>query len=211
MDGRKPILASFYLVLEEIAGEAHVHGPGPTALREIERDGDVFAEPLRLAGHPRGLGDGGGRRGLVHLLKGAAPRLAQRRRPAQEDHRRFRHERAIERGQRVQVPGPRRHEGHARLLGQPAPGVGHVHGGRLVARVDDADPGADSGVVEGQDLIARQGEELTHTGSNQRLDDQIRATLGHASPLSVRGRGRPRARRLPPPRRARRRARPPCC
>ena len=28
MDRRKPILASFHLVLEEIAGQAHVHGPG---------------------------------------------------------------------------------------------------------------------------------------------------------------------------------------
>ncbi len=187
-----------------------MHGAGPAMLRQLERQRDVFAEPRRLLGDPRGLGDGSRGTGLVHLLEGAPARLSGRRVSAQQHHGRFRHQRAVERRERVQVPGPRRHERDAGLFPEPAPRVRHVHGRRFVARVDDADVAPDGCVVDGEDPVAGEREEVTHARGGERADDEVGPACRHGEP-SARGRAR---RRATPPRplgRGRRTARPPCC
>jgi len=195
--------------LEQIAWQAHVHRAGPAAPRQLERGRDVLAEPGRVLGHPRGLGHRRRHRGLVDLLEGPAPDLSHRRVPAQEDHRRLRHERAVEGGDRVAMARARGDEGHPRLPGEAAPCVRHVHGGGLVARVENGQAAAAGGVVEGQDLVARQREEVADRGGDQRLHDQTRAGPGHAG-LTAPGRARRPARPPPPARFAPRRSRPPC-
>ncbi len=185
-------VARGHLRLEQIAGQAHVHGPGPPAPRQLQRGRDVLAEARGVLRHPRGLADRRGHRGLIHLLEGAAPELRGGRVPAQQHHGRLGHQRAVERRDRVAVAGPRGDEGHTRLLGEPAPRVRHVHGRRLVPRVQDREAAAEAGVVEREDLVAREREEMPDAGGGQRLHDQVRAGPGHAG-LTAPGRARPPA------------------
>ena len=124
--------------------------------------------------------------------KAPAPELRGGRVPAQQHHRRLGHQRAVERRDRVAVAGPRGDEGHARLLGEPPPRVRHVHRRRLVPRVQDREAAAEAGVVEREDLVAREREEVPDAGGRQRLHDQVRAGPGHAG-LTAPGRARPPA------------------
>ena len=184
-------------------------GPGRPLRASSERGRDVLAQSRRVLGHPRGLADRRGHRGLIHLLEGAAPELRGGRVPAQQHHRRLGHQRAVERRDRVAVARPRGDEGHARLLGEPSPRVRHVHRRRLVPRVQDREAAAEARVVEREDLVAREREEVPDAGGGQRLHDQVRAGPGHAG-LTAPGRARPPAIPPRPAPSAPRRSRPPC-
>jgi hypothetical protein len=174
--------------LEQIAGQAHVHRAGAAASRQIERGRDVLSEPGRILGPPRRLGDRRGHRGLIHLLEAAPADLRQRRVPAQQHHRRFRHERAVERRDRVAVAGAGGDQRHPRLVGEPAPRIGHVHCRRLVARVQDRQVMTERRVVQRQDLVAGEREDVADAGRRESFDHQVRAGPGHAG-----HRTRPRA------------------
>ena len=76
-------------------------GPGRPLRASSQRARDVLAQPRRVLGHPRGLADRRGRRGLVHLLERAAAELRGGRVPAEQHHRRLGHQRAVERRDRV--------------------------------------------------------------------------------------------------------------
>ena len=54
------------------------------------------------------------------------------------------------------MPWSRGEQGDAGFFGETAPAVGHVHGGGFVACVDEVDVTADGGVVDREDLIARE-------------------------------------------------------
>ena len=201
-----------HLGLEQIAGQAHVDGAGPPAPRQLERGGDVLAEPTRVLGHPRGLRHRRGHRSLVHLLEPAAPELTQRGVAAQQHQRRLGHQRGVERGDRVAVAGPGSDEGHRGLVGEAAPRVRHVHGRRLVARVQDGEPAAEGGVVEREDVVAGEREEVADASRLERLHHQVRAGARHGRRRGLSAPARaPRPATPPRPRPvAPRRPRPPC-
>ena len=69
------------------------------------------------------------------------------------------------------MPGTRRDQRHARLVGQTPPRVGHVHGGGFVPGVNERDVAPDGGVVDRQDLIAGEREEMPDAVSGQRVDE----------------------------------------
>jgi hypothetical protein len=73
-------------------------------------------------------------------------------------------------------PGPAacRHQRDTRPVGEPRPGIGHVDGGRLVARVIEGERPPDRRVVDREDLVARQREEMLHACRHQRLDQRER-------------------------------------
>jgi hypothetical protein len=75
-----------------------------------------------------------------------------------EHHRAFGLQRRIERTDRVGVTGTTGHHGDAGLAGHAAPGVGHVHGGGLVAHMHDVELRFDGGIVDRHDVVAREGE-----------------------------------------------------
>ena len=77
---------------------------------------------------------------------------------------------------------PRGDERHARRFREPSPAVRHVRRRRLVACVQEADVASVRGVVDRQDLIARQREDRLHAVRAQRLDEEVRA--GHALPAA---------------------------
>ena len=144
----------------------------------------VVAGARRILDRPRGLDDRPRDRHLVDLLERALPALAARTGAAQQQHGRLRHAGPVEGGDGVQMAGPGGDQGDTRLFCQAAPGVGHVHGGGLVPRVDQRDVAADRRVVDGQDLIAGQREDPAHAGGDQRLDDAPGA--GHSRTTAVR-------------------------
>jgi hypothetical protein len=55
---------------------------------------------------------------------------------------------------------PAAYQGNAALAGQTTPGIGHVHGRRLVAHVQQAQLRAEHGIENRHDVVARQGENL---------------------------------------------------
>ena len=81
----------------------------------------------------------------------------------------------FERGQRVGDAGPRGDRSDAGLAGQPRHGVGGEDGGRLVARVDDADAARLGGDEDRRNVAAAEGEEEADAVRRQRRGDAVAA------------------------------------
>jgi len=74
---------------------------------------------------------------------------------------------------------PGRHHGHAETAGQLGMGMGHVHGGALVADIDDADALGVDAHPHRHDVPAAQAEDP--------IDAARREETGHDSGGRVRG------------------------
>ena len=59
------------------------------------------------------------------------------------------------------------------LFGDPAPGIRHVNGRLLVARIDDAEILIDHCVEQWQDMIARQAKDIFYPLELERFADQM--------------------------------------
>ena len=176
-------------------GRLRCTGPGRPPDRGLQRPGHDVRQRLGPGGHVGPLGRGRRHGRLVQLLEG--PHAGLRERAVTADHHQGRlgrtgHEEA---GDAVAVSGPCGEQGHPGLAGETAPAVGHVHGRRLVAGVDELEAAADAGVEERQVLVAGEGEEMADPGGGQGLDDALGPGHGHrGASWSSRGRRRsPRA------------------
>ena len=82
--------------------------------------------------------------------------------------------RGIERRQRVRMARPAGDQGDADLAGEARPGIGHVHGGRLVARVDELDAAAAADAAVQSDAGGLGEDQATRTRV-QALEAAVRA------------------------------------
>ncbi len=78
-----------------------------------------------------------------------------------------------------------RDDGNARAAGGAGPGVGHVAGGLLVARVDDADAVVPAGLKDGVDVPAVEGEDVLHPLPLQHPGERLTAVDLHCRLLPV--------------------------
>ena len=143
----------------DIDGNRQMHRTAPAAECQAHGAGDEFRDASNVVDHERTFGD---RRRHVHLidfLLRAATQVVHVGAAGDGDHRRFGVQRVGQAGDRVGESRCRVHA-HARLLGQTAPGVGHMHGSLLVARVDDAKILVRHDIQHRQDMIAGQGEDI---------------------------------------------------
>nr|WP_254453687.1 hypothetical protein [Siccirubricoccus sp. G192] len=69
---------------------------------------------------------------------------------------------------------PTRHQGDPGLAGEAGIGIGHMHGGGFLAGVDQLDSSPQQGVEDRHDVVAREGEDRSHPGPRQPLDQRIR-------------------------------------
>ena len=107
---------------------------GPAGGRYAECLGQLMADCGRIGNGPRRLRNGPSHLGLGHLLECPVSAL-ERSVAAQEDEGRLGHPGNIKCRESVCESGAGRYEGDARAPGQPAPGVRHVYGRRLVPDV----------------------------------------------------------------------------
>ena len=145
------------------------------------REGRLDGAPHRggdVGGGRRGagrLGDRGDDRDVVELLEGARPPTSLGRPPGQDDQGR-----TVEVGGRrgahaVGDTGPGRQDGHTRPTGELGHPLGGEGGGLLVAHVDDPHAGLHAGVVDGEDVAAREREDGVDTLIRQPGQHQLPA------------------------------------
>jgi hypothetical protein len=70
------------------------------------------------------------------------------------------------------------HHGDARFTGEPAPCIGHVHGGGLVAHVNEVNRPSQCGVEEAHDAVARQREHAGHAPLFEGTDNDVGSSQG---------------------------------
>ncbi len=97
---------------------------------------------------------------------------------AEQNDRRLRELRVLERGDGVREPGARRHRGDAGHAGQACHRIGGEHRSRLVAHVDDAHAARLGRGEYGRDMAAAQGEHKAHALGRQRRSDAVAAVHG---------------------------------
>ena len=171
------------LVVEEVDGALDEDGPGnPLAARRegpLERRDEV-ADRLHGDGP---LHDRLHERELVDVLQRAASPEDRRRRPAEEDERRLREARVLERGDRVRHPGARRHRRDAGNAGEPGDRVGGEDRRGLVARVDDAEAPRLRRREDRGDVPAAEGEEELHPVADEDLGNELPARRHRRPPV----------------------------
>ena len=111
------------------------------------------------------------------------PSSSERRMAGDEHHRRLRGERGVERAERIGVARTAGDERDARLAGEPAPGVGHVHRRRLVPHVDERELRVERGIEHRHHVVARQREHVAHAGGGERARKHVGAAQAHARAL----------------------------
>ena len=114
-------------------------GPGTPDCGQREGLGHRGAELAHAADLEEALDVRLDQRALVDVLQRAAALQRGGRGAADQDHRRLRQLRVLQRGDGVGDAGPGGDRGHARPARQPRGGIGGEDGGDLVAHVDDAD------------------------------------------------------------------------
>jgi len=166
---------------QHIDGNAQVHGAWPPAGGHGERLADVEGHLLGLVHLAGVLADGRRERHVVELLELAhvvLPRGALARDQQEWG--------AVERGveharERIDVGHTTAHRAHPHAPRQPGVGIGHVGGGLLVPRVDQADIRVAARQVERvQPVPAQRGHEL-HVAFPQSQGEQIGASHRESS------------------------------
>ena len=183
------------LCLQQVDRKAEVDRTGAAAGRDPQGPGDDLPKRLGAGRGVRPLGHRGRHRGLVELLEGPHAGLRNRAVAA------YQHQGGLGRPgdeqarDAVAMPGPGGEQGDPRFAAEPAPSVGHVYRGCLVAGVDEPDVAADAGVEERQVLVAGEREEMADSGRGQRLNDALCPI--HPAPIACnRGAGRAGSARL---------------
>ena len=115
-----------------------MHRAGPAAARNAHGACKVITQCCCATRGERGLGYRRSHIGLRHFLKRAAPQLIERCVAGHHHHRRFTGERGVQRADAVGVTGAAGEQRYARLAGQSAPRIGHMHRRAFVAHVGDA-------------------------------------------------------------------------
>jgi hypothetical protein len=80
------------------------------------------------------------------------------------------------------VAGATGDERNAGLPGEPAVGIGHVHGGGLVAHVNEVEANLERGVENRHDMVAGEREHAAAAEALERSGNDVGAAerLGHA-------------------------------
>jgi hypothetical protein len=152
-----------------------MHGPGTSRPRDAHGARNVATDFGGIRARPRRLDDWRRHVRLPHLLECAAAQLIVRRWTGDEHDGRFGHQRRVERRHRVCVAGAAGDERDADFALDPRPGVGHVHGGRLVPRVQQSKTGVERRVEHRHDVVAGQREHVTHAAGDERTDQGVGA------------------------------------
>src|SRR5215470_8108215 len=76
---------------------------------------------------------------------------------------------------RIGVSGAATHESDAALAGEPAPGIGHMHGGGLVPDVHQAQARPERGVKNRHDMVAGEREDAGAARALEGANDDIGA------------------------------------
>jgi hypothetical protein len=115
---------------------------------------------------------------VAQFLEPAAAELRRLGMAGQQHHRRFLPERGHQPGGGIGMAGATGDHGDARLAGQPPPGVGGMHRGRLLPRMHQVDRGADRSVEQRHDVVAGKREDRIVSGAFQGAHDDVGAAEG---------------------------------
>ena len=185
--------------IEQVRRQAHMNGPAPPGEGDTERLADVPAKRSGVAGRPRRFRHRLGHLGLAQFLKSAASQLPGRGVPRQQNHRRFRRQRRVQSADRIGVTGSAGNQGDTDFSGQAAMGIGHVHGGGLMADVNEVDAGVERGVEDRHDVVAGQREHAPAAKAVKRASNNVGAAQGVAHRLfGFRGPGAARTEAINP-------------
>ena len=160
---------------ERIGRQAQVNRPGPARGGDPDRPGDVARHLAGAGARPRGFAHRCGDVGLAHFLEGAASDLVVRRVARKQNDRRLGHLRGIERRHCVGVAGAAGDEGDADSTGDARPRVRHVHGARLMARVQEVDSRVEHRIEHRHHVVAGEREDALDPGDAQRSNQGVRA------------------------------------
>ena len=175
-------LADRRLVVQQVHRAFHEHRAGHAGAGDGEGLLDGRAQVAHLHDLAEQLDVRLHQRPLVDVLQRAAALQRGGRRPTEQDHRRLRQLRVLQRGDGVGDAGAGGDGGHAGNARKPRRGVGREHGGCFVAHVDDADAAGLGRAEDRRDVAAAQGEEAAHAVHAQRF--------GHAVAAMAQGKGR---------------------
>ena len=143
---------------------------------------DRFVQFLQ---HQRGLAHGAGiardrahQLGVIHVLQAAAIFLRPRIAAGHHEDRRARNMRVGDAGDGVGHAGTGGDQRDAELAGQFRVGLGHMHGGALVAHVDDADAFGIEPHPDRHDVAAAEREHAGDAAAFQEARDQVGGAIG---------------------------------
>jgi hypothetical protein len=159
--------------IQNVVRNAEMHRPGRTRLRLAPRSRDVVGERVGGSRKPGSLGDRRSHGGLVHFLECAFSQFGERRMSRDQHQRRLGCERRVKRADGVGVAGAAGDEGDAGLAGEPAPRVGHVHRGRLVAYVHELEARVERGVEHGHHVVPGEREEMLRARRDKRACQKV--------------------------------------
>ena len=171
-------LRTIVLGIEQIDRHLDEHGAGHALHRELTRALDGRHERGHGLDHRRPLHHRLHDRQLIDVLQRAAALEQGRRRATEQDHRRLRHLRVLERRHRIGHARPRGHRGDADRPGHARDRIGGEHRVGLVADVDDAQPSGLRAREDRRDVPAAQREEVGRAVARQDVCDEV-TTVSH--------------------------------
>ena len=149
-----------------------MHRPTPSTESQTHRARNEFRNSSRVRNHERAFAHRRGHGDLIDFLLRAATQVVRVGAAGDRNDRSLGMHRVGEAGNRV-GEARRRVHANSRLLGDPAPGIGHVNGGLLMTRIDDAEVLVRHDVEQRQDVIAGQAENIFHAFELERLADEM--------------------------------------
>ena len=149
-----------------------MHRSAPSAERQAHGARDELRNSSRVRNHERAFAYRRGHGDLIDFLLRAAPQVVRVGAAGDGNDRALGMHRVGEAGNRI---GEARRCVHANtgLLGDPAPGVRHVHRGLLVAGIDNAEILIRHHVQNRQDMIAGQAENIFHALELERFANEM--------------------------------------
>ena len=175
---------------EDVHRQLEVRRPARLGERVPEGGGHELRDPLRVGAERRPLRDRPQERELVELLERSLLRLRERASAAEHDERRLRHERVRDGGDGAGDARPCGRDGDSAGPPHPAPCLGGVRGGLLVADVDDPHSLETAALVDRHHVPTREREDRLDAVRRDRPRRQAPAlqTLGHPPSLTRDGR-----------------------
>ncbi len=171
-------LADRGLVVQQVHRALDEHRPRHAALRQREGFGQRGCEVAHAPRLEEALDVRLDQRALGDVLQRAAALQRGGRGAAEQDQRRLRELRVLQRRDGVGDARPGSDRGHAGPPRQARRGVGRKHRGGLVAHVDDADAARLGRAQDRRDVPAAQREKHRHAMRLQHLGDAIAAMAG---------------------------------
>ena len=169
----------------DVDGQGQVHRAGAPGHGGAKGGGDKLGDAAAVVNQPGALGNGSSHANLVHFLEGGHALFRQFGAAGHENDGAFRGVDGGKAGDSVGKARAAGEQGHGRLAGDAGVAVGHVHGGALVASVDEFNPLVGRGVHQGQDGIADDGKHPLDAFLLQAADEKVTSVqVGHIQLLS---------------------------